>query len=339
MVETELPLVSVLTPVRNGAEFIEECIVSVLRQTYTSWSYTIVDNCSGDGTPDLVDRLARSDSRIRLVRFEEPVGAIENHNRAFDQAEVESTFCKIVQADDWLYPECLERMVARAQESSSIGVVGAYMLRDARIDLVGLPYRTTVIEGGAILRQSLLGGPYVTGSPTATLLRTELVRSRDPFYDPGLWHGDTEALYWAFTQADLGFVHQVLTYSRRQQGARSTRADRVGTYLPENLIFLLRYGPTALCADEYRDRLRFELRKYVSWHGRQALKPSRLGDSDFVAFHRDAAERIARESDDDPSVKAAMGCVRLCLAPRRTRYPRRRGSASTADGPELGEEL
>lgn len=326
MDETDNPLVSVLTPVRNGAEFIEECVESVLRQTYTNWSYTIVDNCSDDGTPDVVDRLARSDSRIRLVRYEESVAAIDNHNRALGHAEAESVFCKIVQADDWLYPECIERMVARARESASIGVVGAYVLRDSTVDLVGLPYRTTVVHGKAILRQSLLGGPYVTGSPTATLLRTALVRLRDPFYDPGVWHGDTEALYWAFTQADLGFVHQVLTYSRRQPGARSNRAGRVGTYWPENLIFLLRYGPEALSADEYRDRLRFELKRYVAWHARQALKPSRVGDADFVEFHRDAAERITRESGGDATVRAAMTSVRLCLAPRRTRSARRRGS-------------
>jgi len=331
MDETAHPLVSVLTPVRNGAEFIEECVESVRRQTYTNWSYTIVDNCSDDGTPDIVDRLARSDSRIRVVRFEDAVGATENHNRALDQAEAESDFCKVVQADDWLYPECIELMTNCARASASIGVVGAYRLRDTAVDLAGLPYRTTVADGGVILRQSLLGGPYVTGSPTATLLRTELVRRRDPFYDPSFWHSDTEALYWSFTQADFGFVHQVLTYSRRQPGARSTRADRVNTYAPENLIFLLRYGPAALTPGEYRSRLRFELKRYVLWHARQSLKPSRLGESDFVEFHRDAAERVARESGGDATVRAAMTSVRLCLAPRRTRSARRRGSPTLLD--------
>ena len=42
--------VSVVTPVYNGAEFLAECIESVLAQTYTNWNYTIVNNCSTDET-------------------------------------------------------------------------------------------------------------------------------------------------------------------------------------------------------------------------------------------------------------------------------------------------
>ena len=61
----EMPLVSVLTPVHNGAPFIEECMTSVLRQTYANWSHTVVDNCSTDGTSELVAAVARTDSRVR----------------------------------------------------------------------------------------------------------------------------------------------------------------------------------------------------------------------------------------------------------------------------------
>jgi glycosyltransferase involved in cell wall biosynthesis len=310
---TALPLVSVLTPVYNGAAYIEECMKSILQQTYPNWSYTIVDNCSTDETPEIVERIAHTDSRIRYVRFEEFVEANENHSRAAAAMEPESVYCKFVQGDDWIYPECLERMVERAESADSIGIVGSYRLHQDTVELVGLPYSRTVVPGTEVLRQCLLGGPYVTGSPTATLLRSDLVRRRTPFYDTSYWHADTEAAYRFLAQSDFGYVHQVLTFSREQQGTRSSQAGRVNTYDPENIRFLLRYGPIALSEAEYRAKLRLELRRYLYWHARQALKPSRASDREFFDFHWTATERIMREGGEDPRIRRTMQLVRALL--------------------------
>ena len=308
-----MPLVSVLTPVHNGADFIEECMTSVLRQTYGHWSYTIVDNCSTDGTSELVEALARTESRIRHLRFDELVDANQNHERAVRSMDGDSVYCKLVQGDDWLFPECLERMVERAESSESIGVVGAYRLQQDLVDLVGLPYGTTAAKGTDVLRQCLLGGPYVTGGPTATLLRSALVRPRTPFFDHRYWHADTEAVYWLLAQSDFGYVHQVLTFTRRQSGTRSSRASHMNTYGPENIRFLLRYGPVVLEPGEYRARLRFQLNQYVAWHARQLARLSRYRDPEFFRFHLAESRAILEESRDEPGVRAAMSAVRLLL--------------------------
>lgn len=322
------PLVSVLTPVHNGAAYLEECMASVLHQTYANWLFTIVDNCSTDATSELAERFARQESRIRHLRFDDLVDATENHNRALEAMDADSVYCKFVQGDDWLFPHCLERMVECAESAASIGVVGAYRLQEDTVDLVGLPYSTTVAGGKEVLRQSLLGGPYVTGSPTATLLRSSLVRERKPFYDPRYWHSDTEALYWILTQSDFGYVHQVLTFSRQQLGSRSSYAARVSTYGPENIRFLLRYGPLALTPAEHRAQLRLELKRYVFWHARQAPKPSRAADPGFFDFHWRASENILRESDGDPRVRAAMAIVRVLLSREHVAKRIRRGPLS-----------
>ncbi|NPA80488.1 MAG: glycosyltransferase [Thermotogae bacterium] len=62
------PAVSVITPVRNRARFIGEAIESVLANDYDDWEMIVVDNGSDDGTPDVVERYARRDGRIRLIR-------------------------------------------------------------------------------------------------------------------------------------------------------------------------------------------------------------------------------------------------------------------------------
>src|SRR3974377_1559809 len=96
------PLVSVLTPVYNGAEFLAECIESVLAQTYTSWDYTIIDNCSSDESLAVAQSYAARDHRIRVVRNERFLPIIQNHNNAIRQISPASKYCKFVFADDWL---------------------------------------------------------------------------------------------------------------------------------------------------------------------------------------------------------------------------------------------
>ena len=316
-------LVSVVTPVYNGATYLQECIESVLKQTYTNWDYTVVDNASTDETPEIVARFAKSDSRVRHLRFDDFVGATENHNRAVRAISAESEFCKIVQADDWIYPHCLEQMVEVAQGSETIGIVSAYRIWENHVDLVGLPYWQTFISGRQILAQSLTGGPYVTGAPTALLYRSRCVREREPFFRDEFRHADTEAAYWLMTQHDFGLVHEVLTFARREEGARTAWADDMSTYLPENIRFLLRYGPGVLDRDRFRRQLRFELRKYLRFHIRQVPKPSRLADKRFFAIHRAEIAGILEESRGDPEVRAAMLFVKgLLLRGGRTELSR-----------------
>jgi glycosyltransferase involved in cell wall biosynthesis len=62
------PPVTVLTAVRNGADYLGETIASIQAQTYTNWEYLIVDDASTDNTAEIVETAMRNDSRLRLLR-------------------------------------------------------------------------------------------------------------------------------------------------------------------------------------------------------------------------------------------------------------------------------
>lgn len=310
-------LVTVVTPVYNGESYLAECIESVLAQTYANWEHVVIDNRSTDATPEIVERYARADSRVRLQRHDEFVSANENHNRAFAATAPDAAFCKVVQGDDWLYPECLERMLAVAGSHPSVGLVTAYRLVGDEVDLDGTPVTVTHLPGATVLRQSLLGGPYVTGSPTSILLLADLVRERVPFYDLDFLHTDTEAAYWVMARSDVGFVHQVLSFSRRQPGSRITFSDRVKTYAPENIRLLLRYGPEALTPAELRSQAWRELRRYGFFLAKQRLKPSRLKDREFQAYHRRQLAAIRAEPALDETARRYVAALSLTLNPGR----------------------
>ena len=318
---SDKPLISVVTPVFNGAEFLKECIESVLAQTYKNWDYTIVDNASTDTTPEIAKHFAGCDSRIHHLRFDEFVTITANHNRAFDAVSPDSEFCKVVQADDWIYPECLSQMVHAAGVAGTVGIVSAYQLWDSRVHLHGLPYRTTFASGRDILRGTLMGEFNVTGGPTASMLRSAFVRERRPFYEEGLRHEDTEAMLWMLSRHDFAFVHQVLTFARQQPEARTRWSDDMNSHAPEDIVFLLRYGRLVLDDAEYRARLRTRLKSYVWWHIRQVPRASRLRNPEFFEFHGSRRSLILSEANGDPEVEAAMGAVGTLLA--RTSLMRR----------------
>src|SRR5512132_1578633 len=115
MTSAHTSLVSVVTPAYNEERYLRECIESVLAQTYTHWDYTIVNNCSTDRTLEIAQEYAARDPRIRIHNNETFVPVIANHNIAFRNISPQSKYCKVVGADDWLYPECLEKMVGLAE--------------------------------------------------------------------------------------------------------------------------------------------------------------------------------------------------------------------------------
>jgi glycosyltransferase involved in cell wall biosynthesis len=220
------PLVSVLTPVFNGARYLAECIDSVRSQHHASWEYVIVDNRSTDGTSDIAARYAAMDSRIRVVRNREFVGLFENHNIALAQISPRSEYCKVVPADDWITPDCLARLVRLAEEHPRVGIVGSYQLRARDVRWRGLPPDTGVISGREVCRRSLLGELDVFGSTTSTLYRSSLVRAQ-PFFPHSRPHADTSVCYRDLSRCDFGFVHAVLSGERVHAARASTRTERL----------------------------------------------------------------------------------------------------------------
>jgi glycosyltransferase involved in cell wall biosynthesis len=273
---TTSPLVSVLTPVYNGEPYLAECIESVLRQTYAKWEYVIVDNASTDSTAEIIARYAAREPRIRVYRNERLVPVVANHNIALRHVSPEAAWCKFVSADDLLFPECLDRMVGLALEHPEVGLIAAYQVKGPYVTVVGLPYPSPVTPGRTVGRASLLGVLSVFGNPTAHMLRADLVRSRDPFYDEEILHADEASCYELLQESDFGFVHQVLTYQRRHRGTIThSVARRLNTYLLAHMKMLKTYGHVYLTPQEYERVVRERMAVYYQYLARALLTPAR----------------------------------------------------------------
>jgi len=188
------PFVSVVTPFYNTVTYLDACIKSVLRQTWRRFEYLLVNNCSTDGSADVARAWAARDPRIRLIDQPAFLEQVANYNSALARISPESEYVKIVQADDWLYPECLERMVAVGELDPGVVIVGSYYLSGNSVFFSGIPIDSPLHEGGDICRNQLLGRNFFMGNPTTVLYRAHSVRSRTQFFDPG-WFSDGEVCF------------------------------------------------------------------------------------------------------------------------------------------------
>lgn len=80
-------LVSIIMPNYNSRKYLEATVESVVAQTYGNWELIIVDDCSTDGSLDLLTRF--NDERIRIFKNETNSGAACSRNRAIDEAKGE----------------------------------------------------------------------------------------------------------------------------------------------------------------------------------------------------------------------------------------------------------
>jgi glycosyltransferase involved in cell wall biosynthesis len=277
------PFVSIVTPVYNGADHLRVCVESVLAQKYQNWDYTIINNCSTDRTLEIAEEYAARDPRIRVCSNSVFAPVIQNHNIAIRQISPESKYCKVVFADDWLFPECISEMVGLAERHPTVGLVGAYGLDGTQVLWQGLPYPSLFVSGRELCRNTLLGGTYVFCTPGSLLMRSDLVRSRKSFYNEANLHADNEACYEILQNADFGFVHQVLTFSRPRPNSNTSAARSLESYVLGNLSAVVSHGPLYLSREEYENRLQQWLKQYYVVLEKSFL---RLRDKSFWEFHQ-----------------------------------------------------
>jgi len=103
-------LVSIILPVFNSAKYLEEALNSCLNQTYSNIEIIVIDGNSTDGTLAILEKF--SDQITILSESKKGIGlAINRGIKA-----MKGTWFKIMNADDILYPECIEILVSEAHK-------------------------------------------------------------------------------------------------------------------------------------------------------------------------------------------------------------------------------
>lgn len=266
------PLVTIITPVYNCEKYLSECIESVLRQTYQNWEYIIVDNCSTDGSFEIAKSYADKDKRIKLVCNESFLDIISNWNNSLKYMSAQSIYCKFVHADDWLFDDCIEKMVRIGTSNPQIGIISAFRLEENKVTLGGLDPNHCIISGRTACRKVLLEGMNLFGSPTNVMYKSELIRNNMPFYNEENIHADLEVCFKILRHSYFGFIPQVLTFTRRHNESETSHNKFFNTHLIGALTIFARYGYFFLNEKEYERAIQKRLNVYYIKIARKMLK-------------------------------------------------------------------
>lgn len=193
--------VSVIVPVYNTERYLKECVNSIICQTYTQIELILVDDGSSDGSPDICERFASLDSRIKVIHKQN--GGVVSARIAGINA---SSGCWItfVDADDTIEYDMIECMVDKTDEGVDLvvfhsrgdwGKMGPveyanHLFSYERVQLPGKLFRNTLLKQtifdipryfrvGEDFLQNLQILPHITG--TVIMTSVEKYNYRDSY--------------------------------------------------------------------------------------------------------------------------------------------------------------
>lgn len=141
-----MPILSIFTPVYNAEKYLEQCLNSILDQTFTDFELFIHDDGSTDMSYSICERYAYEDERIHLTKGSNG-SSIEMMNLFITDAK--GTYLGFVDNDDYLDQDFFSKMMKQIMANEADCVISSYTLVDSNNNI--LPWYTPTLTEGMIL--------------------------------------------------------------------------------------------------------------------------------------------------------------------------------------------
>lgn len=180
---TSLPHVTIVILNWNREADTLECLDSLVRMKYSSFSIVVVDNGSTDGSPEAIERWGRENRPLTQIRNAVNRGFVRGSNQGMRHAlSTDTDYLFLLNNDTVVEPDALSLLIATAERSGDIGMVGPKVYQHGKgpvLDSAGTRTITWLAQGflvghgeedrGQYDAAATAGMPYVTG--TALLVK------------------------------------------------------------------------------------------------------------------------------------------------------------------------
>ncbi|HJO95140.1 MAG TPA: glycosyltransferase [Victivallales bacterium] len=121
-------LISVIMPVHNGELHLEDSIKSILNQTYKNFEFIIINDCSSDGTANILNHYSHKDKRINIFDNESNKGITKSLNEGLCFAT--GKYIARMDVDDISTKNRFEVQIKFLEENSDIAVCGSHVITE-----------------------------------------------------------------------------------------------------------------------------------------------------------------------------------------------------------------
>lgn len=220
-------LVSIIVPIYNVEDYLEECLNSIIGQTYQNLQILLIDDGSTDESLSICEKYSKKDNRI-IISHQSNLGAGVARNKGLEASK--GTYIYTCDSDDYLSEDAIEKLVDIMQKETadfvffdaisfhSDGMVG----RESAYCRSG---NYGIASGPEMAKKLLANGEYKPGSPLA-FYRTEFLRKNRIEFYPGIMCEDELFSFYTYLRAEkVVYCPQRFYHRRLRNGSVMMSSD------------------------------------------------------------------------------------------------------------------
>lgn len=266
--------VSVLIPTYNSEKHLVECLDSVLAQDFADMEIVVSDDCSADGTVEIIRTYAARDGRIRWWQNPLNLGFVPNHNQLLKQAG--GDYLKFIHADDKFLSElAISKMAKALDKHPSVVLVGCeqHLTDTAKLPTI-FSTNSGAFDGQQIMIQCWERNTNLVGQPSLTMFRRAAAgRGFDLRFEG---HLDYEMWFHLLEQGDFYYLAEPLATWRVHQKQKTAVLHDDETSAREHLVFVERYFSREWMRQAATERMLFSQIYYLEkQYGSEARRLTR----------------------------------------------------------------
>lgn len=249
--ETSKVALSVIVPVYNVAAYLEECVNSILSQTFRDFELILIDDGSTDGSGEKCELLAKQDARITVVH-QHNQGLSAARNTGIEMAQ--GQYFAFVDSDDYIEPEMFQRQMEASQRYDADLV----MCRFRKVDPYHNELKTKGIAEEQVLSHSNAMAMVMKDRQIKSHAWDKLARRHlfdDVRYPVGRVYEDMATTHKLFGNANCVVTLPYVGYNYRQATGGITNVARHSARWVRNEVDVIQAWKDRYCYAKQRDDL------------------------------------------------------------------------------------